>query len=352
MKYIKIFTVIALLTVITAAMASAQNIEIYGNRYATEVNRLESTLEQGEKVVIMSVSSLSGKLYIIAGDDDQAVFEYREIFKCPGESTAREYERLVEAEMRKTPVELRVYLRAPNPAPWSETDNSATIEGELRLPPDCQLEIEADYFDLIVEGPFTSFENQSSLGRMAISDITRTLILSGGARDVNLNNISGEISVTINNADITAENLVTKGESARIKNENGSIFINSIEGNFAIRNSYGKIRISKASLSDGTSRIVASHCPIKVELVNSEKAGLSITNNYEDITIEIDETIPALFNLNVEAGGEMHVTDIPIKPVVVRSDHIECVVGDGVVPINIDVEEGGNIFIEGIQKDR
>ncbi|MEW5924809.1 MAG: hypothetical protein AB1746_12565, partial [Candidatus Zixiibacteriota bacterium] len=49
---------------LTAATAPAQLYEMNDNRYVTESKRLETTLAPGEKVNIMSVSSLSGKLYI------------------------------------------------------------------------------------------------------------------------------------------------------------------------------------------------------------------------------------------------------------------------------------------------
>jgi len=334
------------------SVATGQIHEIDRNRYSSEMGRLEASLEPGEKVSIMSVSSLSGKLYIFAGDDDKVVFEYKRLIKCNDESTAREYDDLVEGEMQKTPAELRLFLRAPNPAPWGSTDNSVMIEGELRLPPDCQLEIDAEYYDLVVEGPFTSLQNRATLGKMDISRITRSLIISGGSRDVNLTDITGEISVTLNNADINAQNLVTMDESARIKNEHGHITIEDIIGSFSIRSSYGKIRINGADLNGGGSRIIGSHCPIRVEVTGSDNSGLSISNVYDDVELSILDTIPVRFSLDVEGEGEMHITDLPVKPVIVRSNMLECHTGEGNVAIDIDVEESGNIFIEGTQTDR
>ncbi|MEW5924452.1 MAG: hypothetical protein AB1746_10740, partial [Candidatus Zixiibacteriota bacterium] len=284
--------------------------------------------------------------------NDKVTFEYRKQLKTRNESDAREYDNLVEAEIKKTPASLRLFLRAPNPAPWSGEDNTVSIEGELSLPADCQIEIDAEYFDLIIEGPFTSVENRSSFGRMDISNITRSLIVAGSTQNINLNNISGEITVSVSNADLTAERLVTKDEMARIKNENGDVTVSDIEGSFTIRNSYGKVKIDRAELSGGGCRIIGTHCPIRVEIVGSESAGLAITNDFEDVSIQIAENVPARFMLNVDTNGEMHVTDLPVKPVIVQSNRLECYTGEGLIPIAIDVEDSGNIFVEGIQVDR
>lgn len=351
MKYRDLFCLTILLLTITAA-ASAQYYELSDNRYVTETSRLETTLAPGEKVDIMSVSSLSGKLYIHTGEGEQAVFVYKKLLKTRNESDAREYDNLVEAEIKKTPASLRLFLRAPNPAPWSGEDNAVSIEGELTLPADCQLEIDAEYFDIIIAGPFTSVENRSSFGRMDISNISRSLILAGSTQNINLSNVSGEISVTVSNADITAQNLVTMDEMTRIKNENGDITISGIEGSFTIRNSYGKIKISGAELTGGGCRIIGTHCPVRVEVTGSEGAGLAISNDFEDISLLIADNISARFMLNVDTNGEMHVTDLPVKPVIVQSNRMECYTGEGTIPITIDVEDSGNIFIEGIQVNR
>lgn len=340
------------LIMIIAISASAQLYEMSDNRFVTESIRLAATLAPGEKVDIMSVSSLSGKLYIHTGAGDQAVFEYKKVFKTRNESDAREYDNLVEAEIKTTPASMRLFIRAPNPAPWSDEDNAVSIEGELSLPADCQLEIDAEYFDLVIEGPFTSVENRSSFGRMDISNITRSLIVAGSTQDINLGNISGEITVSVSNADLTAERLATKSEMARIKNENGDITISDIEGNFTIRNSYGKIKIDRAELSGGGCRIIGTHCPIRVQVVGSENAGLAISNDFEDVNMQIAENVPARFMLNVDTNGEMHVIDLPVKPVIVQNNRLECYTGEGLIPITIDVEDSGNIFVEGIQADR
>ena len=340
------------LILMTTVSVSAQLYEMNDNRFVTESIKLSATLAPGEKVDIMSVSSLTGKLYIHTGTGDQAVFEYKKILKTRNESDAREYDKLVEAEIKTTPASMRLFLRAPNPAPWSGEDDAVHIEGELSLPADCQLEIDAEYFDLVIEGPFTSVENRSSFGRMDISNITRSLIIAGSTQNINLSNIAGEITVSVSNADLTAERLATKNEMARIKNENGDVTISDIEGNFTIRNSYGKIKIEGAEISGGGCRIIGTHCPIRVEVVSSESAGLAISNDFEDVTMQIAENVPARFMLNVDTNGEMHVTNLPIKPVIVQNNRLECYTGEGLIPITIDVEDSGNIFVEGIQADR
>ena len=160
-----------------------------GDRFITEEMALGFSAVAGDRIFIHTASDLSGKIKIFAEDADSVVLKYRKIAKTSIRAKATEYTEFTDAAIRKTRKGLEVLFRTPNPAPWSGTDESVVIEGELRLPIECQIKIEADYFDLDIEGPFVSVENDKSFGRLDVRNVTKIVELTGSNRDISLKNI-------------------------------------------------------------------------------------------------------------------------------------------------------------------
>lgn len=348
MRINEIIIAATLFILLAISFLNAGVIPLGGNRFVTEESILESPVEPGSSIHISSAFNLSGKVNIIAQDIDQVVFEYKKVLKALSQSKATEYADLIEVNFQKVSDGLKILLQSPNPAPWAGTNDAGLIEGRLLLPENCDIVVDAIYFDLAMEGPFRSVENRSSFGRLDIQKVTERLNLSGSNRDMNIEDISGDIYISTSNADIRIEDIITGSRAARIRNENGDIFIDKAKGTLNIKSSYGRIRLNDVSLFDGASRIIGVHCPIKMEVIEISDAELSISSTYEDVMLFLAETVSARISLEVESEGEMHVNDITVKPILIESNRLELVVGDGNSEIIVDVEGGGNINIEGI----
>ncbi|UCD94011.1 MAG: DUF4097 family beta strand repeat protein [Candidatus Zixiibacteriota bacterium] len=347
LRYILLFC--ALFILATSTVMPVDLYQLEKNRFVTKEESLELPLDPGSRVIISSAVHLSGELKVTTEKAEGILFEYKKILKVGSESEAADYAALIDVDIMRTSDGVKLLLQAPNPAPWAGTDDAGMIEAELHLPGDCDVEVYADYFDVTMVGPFRSVENRSALGRQEIQNVTERLAVSGSGRDIRLKDIRGNISVGSNNADIRIENMISETKPAHISNENGDIIMEAVRGAFTIDGSYGKIRIDGAELKGGISRITGSQCPIRLTIRDMTESALTIADDYEDVELYVNKAVSAVFSLQVESGGEVHVTRIPVRPITVASNYLEFVTGKGGPAIDIDVGGGGNIRIKGIR---
>jgi len=347
MKAINVLFIIVLLSLPFEIANAIEVYELGGNRYSTKEASVEADVDQGSTIVIKAATHLSGKLYITSTESGKAKFDYKKILKTESSSKAADYSAIIEVDMQKTTSGLNILLRAPNPAPWSETNDAGIVEGDLTLPAGCNLEIDAVYFDLVIDGPFSSVTNEKSFGRIDVQNINDMVDLSTNSRDISLNGVKGEISLNTNNADIRIKDMVTNFDPARLKNENGNIFIDNAVGAFIIRNDYGKIRMDNINFVGDNSRIIGSHCPINVDILDMGEGYLAITDTDEDVSLTVPSSISANFSLEVEGDGEIHSKGIAVEPTQITRSRIEMKSGNGDAQIMIDLKGGADIEIEG-----
>ncbi len=344
----KSYLIVILCFIFECCSVFAEDISPYGSdRFITEKIVLESEAIAGGRILLHSSSDLSGKLRIMADTVDSAIIEIQKIVKTSSRSKATEYSELTDVVFRKAASGLEVLFRTPNPAPWSGGDESVVIEGQLHLPKESQLKIEADYFDLDIEGPFVSVENDKSYGRLDVRDVTKIVKLTGSNRDITLKNIIGDITINLSHADVWIEEMKAEYQPARISNEYGNVNIEGLEGEFIITDSYGRIRMTDTHIIGGKSSIEGIQCPIHVSVESFEKAELFMSNSYEDIILDIPDTVAADFFLKTDGNGEIHLQGIPVKPLVIESNYVELSSGREGSVIKAGIEGGGNINIYG-----
>ena len=318
------------------------------NRFATDISTLTSEMSPDGKATINSASNFPGEIRIIARESQTVTFEYRKILKTPDYNEAISYAEVIEVEIKNVPGGINLMLRAPNPPPWSGSDNSARIEGELRLPLNCDLDIESDFIDFTIEGPFRSISNKPSFAQFDIRGVSEKLDITTAGQNIYLRDISGLVSVTTNNADIRIRNMITDTKPARLKNERGDILIADHDGALDVQNSFGKIRINGARLKSHTSKIHGLHCPIKLEAAEITGGDLEITSTFENVDLILPQSLSASMNFKVGLEGEIHIVNLPVKPIKVERDRFRGVSGEGESNIMVEIEGPGNIEVEGI----
>jgi hypothetical protein len=352
MKY-KRKTVFALIIFAFFTSIKAEEVVSLGDgRFATRESKLSLGFQFGEKVIINSAEGLSGRLSIIADSSEEAIFIYRKFIKTLDPSEAMDYADLIDISMEPKPGGLMIFFLSPNPAPWSGTENSARIEGELYLPNDCRLEIDARYFDLKVEGPFNSVKNRPSFGRIDVKKITEETNLTSSSQEIIAKDISGRISLTTKHGDIRADNLVADDSPAKITNENGGIFISNLAGGAHIKNSYGKIRLDNARFINMTSRISSSYGPIRIDIKEIDQGLVAVDNLNSEVDVRLPEKVSSRFRLSVSADGTIKAEGLPMKPSLVNKDRLEFAVGEGESEIIIDIKGEGDIYIKGTRSDK
>jgi len=306
-----------------------------------------ATMERGDRIHIVSTNYLSGQIKVGTHNENQAVFKFRKLVKVGDKTTAIDYADVIEVSLQTSGSGLNLYLQTPNPAPWSGTDNSGRIDGSLLIPEGCEVEFEAIYFDVEMEGVFKSVKNRSSFGRMNISGVNGELDISTSNRDISARNIKGEISISGSYADIVVQDIESIGPAAYIRNENGNISLSDFTGAFDVRNDFGRIKIDDAVLTDDRSRIRGSYSPIRVSIAGMMDAGLTIRNNNEDIEIIVPVESSADYSLKVEGSGEINAEGLTIIPTYVDYNRLDFKTGDGESRVRVSAGGKGNIAISG-----
>ena len=338
----------ALLILVLAHSVGAEEItEIGKNRFGSDTMELNATVATEKIITISSAVNLSGKLDIAASESNKAVFKYRKTLKTSTKSDAIEYARVINVVLEKTANGINIMLQAPNPAPWSGTDYSGVVVGELQLPEDSKIIIDAQYFDLNITGPFKVVENKSSFGRAEVRNITEVLYMATSNQDIYASNITGEINLSTSHADIKVSDVATSGQLAYILNENGSITGENLSGVFDIKNSFGRIRLSELTLVSERSRISGSYCPMNLRIESINNAGLTVRNTNEDIKVFVPNSVAAEFSLRVDSNGEIDVEGLDIKPSLVEKSRLDFESSDGGPRIRMSIRGEGNISIRG-----
>ena len=337
-----------LLPVFLYSFVFAENLVKQGRgRYATRKIKLETELSDSQKIKINSVESVGGKLYIVAAKKEQAQIEFRKLFKTDDEEKANEYTEIVQVVFKETSSGLELLIQAPNPSPWSGSDKSVSIEGELNLPEGSMVVIDAMYFDIIVDGPFRSVKNVNSFGRLDVKHITEKTVLSTSHGNISVKDLSGDISIETENADIRAYQVAASDKPAQFINKNGDVILNGCMGGLSIKNSYGKVRAEDISTSGQKISIDCDYTPVFLALDELDSAVVSITNVNEDISIDFSGKLSAVVDLQVDADSEIHVEGMPIKPDDVEPRRIEFETGSGDNRISAKIKGIGDITFQG-----
>ncbi len=347
----KIFlSLLALVTFLTS-LTSGEEIRAVGQSgYESGEASAVVTMSPGERIRIISTNYLTGNLNIETIKGNEARFKFQKRLKAPDQATAIDFAGVIDISLEKNGSEIKLLLKSPNPAPWSGSDNSGRIDGELTLPEGCLVEFEAGYFDVNMTGKFKGVKNVSTFGRMEIDGVDGDLELSSSNRDIIVKNIKGDISISASYADIIAEGIESIGPATYMKNENGNITIVDFKGAFDIRNDFGRIKVDKAVLTDERSSIRGSYSPIKLSIDDMIDAGLTVRNNNEDIEISVPENGSADFSLKVEGNGEIHADGLTIVPTYVDYNRLDFKIGEGDSRVRVSVGGKGNISINGYEK--
>lgn len=346
MRTTKVAVMVGLIVAATAGLQAQEIFLEEGNLYRTRDLESAVAASAHSKVVIKSAVSLQGKLEIVTWDENSAKVVYSKKAKAEKRSDAIDYIDLIAVNLETVPGGVRLTLKAPNPAPWTGME-MGLVSVELYLPESCELEIDAQYFDIEATGPFASFVVPSSLGRLTIAHVTGELDVSTSNRRVSVENISGEISVATSNSDLVARNIKGSNSRAVFRNESGDIRILGVSGEINVKNSYGRITIDGFAATGKKNYVRGLYGPIAVSLSEIGDGQLVMSNRYEDIELTLPSDVSAMLSLAVEEDGQIEVSNLPVKPDLVQRNRLNLVIGGGDALITGSVRGEGNVYIRG-----
>jgi len=331
-----------------AACGYAQQVtEIEPGLYSTGELKASAKISPAKKLLVRSATSLSGSLTVGTAEGSAVSLVYRIQARTDRKKKGFDYVDLISVSMASVADEIRIEMRAPNPAPWEENSDAGMVQAVLTVPPGCALDIEATSFDVTATGPFKEIVIPSSLGRLEISEVTNKLDISTANQRVSLVNIAGDISAATTNAKLTARSLRCGEKAAKLRNESGDIKVDDAKGELNIRNSYGRTEIGQFTPTGAGSFIRSSSGPVMVDIASMTDGRVVIVNEFEDVELRLPENLSAALALTVDEDGTIDVSQIQFAADLVEHNHLNLRMGQGTGSISASVRGKGNILVRG-----
>ncbi len=349
MKF-KIISYLIIILLCVGTLSAQQVIQVSDNFYQTREIKKIAKLSKESKINIQAAAGLTGSIKIETTEEDVATIIYVKQAKHKSKSKAIDFIDIISVEFELTHNGLRIDLRAPNPAPWSGSNYSGSVEVLLTIPEFCNLEFDAQAFDIDAEGPFDSFVLPASYGRIYVENVVKSLELTVSNRKVTARNLSGDVYISTSHAALQVDKVHSPHSKIELENDGGDIKVVDVVGELEIRNSYGRIDVRKFHPMGNYNHIRSTNGPITIEVSEFSTTKLIVTNSYEDIEILMPEDISATLSLAVEEGSKIEVTDFSTKPDFIQKNRLTLIAGDGVAKVNSSIRGHGNIYLRGFTK--
>jgi hypothetical protein len=340
---------VACLLMFVVTATSQEIVEKEKGFFSTKDLKLVTTITPQRTLFIKSAVGLSGKLEFQTDPGKNVTVTYTKQARAADRAKGIDFIDLITVSLTSAPDQVRLEMRAPNPAPWKKSDEAGTVEAVITLPENCLVDIDASSFDVSATGPFKSFVVHSSLGQLQVSDVTGALDITTSNRRITLEKISGDISASTTNESIIARDIVSATGQAKFRNDGGAIKIDRINGRVNIKNSYGRIDISDYRPTGTGNFIRNSYGPIILEIAQMKEGQLVVTNQYEGIELTVPDTLSAVLSLKVDEEGVIDAKSLPFRTDLVEHNRLSLRAGKGEADISASIRGKGNISVRGVK---
>lgn len=354
---------------------------------ARQEGELNQTLK-GETVFQINGSrNLGGSIGIVAWPGNEVEVSFIKTARAQSKSQAERFLDLIDLKLSSRKDDfVTLDILTPSDAPWEGSDNSASVDIIVQLPEKMRIEGEMRFLKINISGPFGGAEVTSQFSAVSIDGIKGDVEIKTAFSPITLSAIDGSINAETRYGPITATDISVSLGSAIFKTVNGAISlarirgpveaytsyssikasdIDAAEGSIVFRTSYSPINIENVSgelicetsfspivmkdisLTHGQSKIETSYSPIDAEFRNIDASQLIIYNNYNNIKLSIPTNISSQIVADVDQGGRIHASGLPIRPVFLDVTRLEGILGDGQNRIEVRISGVGMIDIEG-----
>jgi hypothetical protein len=283
---------------------------------------------------------------------------------------------------------IRIRVLSPTTAPWEGMSYGVGIEMDIYVPEDFAIDTRSMYGKVDVSGPLSRAKIDCEYGSVNVEDIDEDTDISSSYSNVSvsylkgmvsidakyseiivedieigdgpglfkstngnivLENITGPLEVTTNQSSIQASNIRTDSGCLLFRTDYGNIDAEDLSGELVVETSYGNIEMKDINLPYGISKFETKYSPIDVMIIDIEDAQLLVNNTYSSINLSLPSDISAKLTLSVDEGGKIHTQGLSIKPLIMESNRLVGIAGDGVAKIEANIDGIGDINIKGRQ---
>jgi len=319
---------------------------VTGDIYESETVSQKLDVSGVERLVFEASSGFTGTISVKASSGEPRLV-YSEHFKARSLDEAEEFSQFIGIETSRATPDFIISTTAKRGAPWQGTDQSARLEIEVAIPESLAIDLQAEYFDISLQGPFTMVSVLNEYGRIKVSNVMEGLKIVTKNSRVTIEDITGAIDVTTSNNMIRAQHIDTRGGTAIFKNEYGVIEISRLMGVLECVTSYSAIDLRGIRLTSGRSRFITTYSTIDAEIIELQDADLYVTNDFSNVDLVLPDDVEADFDLNVGRGGRIHVNGIVVIAEEMSRHRLIAHTENPDSRINVDVSGIGTISVIG-----
>jgi hypothetical protein len=335
---------------------------------------------------IQGSQNLNGSIKILSGSENEINLTYKKWARAGSESQAKQFLELIKLSLQ--PIEnnkVTLSIDTPTQAPWQGSNYGVSLDIFIELPEKMKIEGDLHFMKLEVRGPFAAVTIKSEFSALSLEDIAGPIDIATTYAAINLAGITGTIKAETRNGSIEASDIKVPMGSAIFQNTIGTIKlsnisgpveayttysainacdINAADGSVVLRTTYSPINASDVSgelvcetsfspinlddvaLTHGQSKIETSYSPIIANFKEISDCQLFINTTYSNIGLELPPNTSSQIVANVDEGGKIHASDLPIIPTFLGATRLEGSLNDGQSRIELKVGGIGEINIE------
>jgi len=349
-RMILIFMLILLLFCSVNAQESERSqkriVNVSGEVYESEAVTEQLATGPFSRVILNTSGGFSGSVSLKAAESGYKLKYYKKM-KARSMDEAQHFANFIDVKTTQNNGDLIIEANAKLDSPWQGTDQAGMIRLEITVPQSIQVEVNAENFDTHVVGPFSNVRVKNEFGRIMVSGVTEKLSIASSNSQVLISEIRGEVEVFTSNNMIRARDVDTGDKVAVLSNEYGVIEISNFAGKLDCETSYASVDARGLKLLGDGSRIITSYGSIDAEIVELQNAVLYLEDNFSNVEVTLPEDVESTFDLNVDRGGRIQMTGIPIVPEELESERLLARTDNPNSQIRVDISGIGTVSIKG-----
>lgn len=295
-------------------------------------------------------SNLGGHIIVSVGPPDSVRIEINKLLRVDSQNLATKLFQEINVTPHPVGSALNLDVVTPTGAMWEGTDWGITLDLTVAVPPQWDIDIDAQYFEYDLNGPFRDVSVTTKYGRVKLQGVDRRTDIRGEYTGMEVSDVKGVIDVTTSYADLRLRRAVSDPERpARLENTYGPITVSDLVGAVNTQTGSAPIRLDRISLVGSTSRVQGENVTVDADIIEFGSARLEIQTSHAPVRVNVPGRLSARLNLSVGPGGVIRTRGLLIQTHenLLGSDRLEGICGSGNGQIDIDLSGPGVIELRG-----
>jgi hypothetical protein len=237
--------------------------------------------------IMATIDVVAGDVRIRAGDRDTTIVEV-----APSDASDPEDVRAAE-QTRVEYTAPHLLVRAPKLRSWSIRSTGGSIDVTVELPAGSRVHGSGQLASFDSDGPLGECRIKTGIGDIRL-DRVETLEVKIGSGDIDIDHATGRTELSAGSGDVRVREL---GDSAVIKNSNGTTWVGDAGGDLRLNAANGSIAVERSFAS-----VVAKSANGDVRLGEVVRGSVVLETKMGDLEVGIPEGTAAWLDVSASAG--------------------------------------------------